>query len=295
MGTCSIRPKKWLFSRLVTGVWGLFKKKRKVVRKAQDRKAFQDQYTRAFVVDFPEDSSVDQLPRQQPAARFRSTPRSTNSPPILEPQTRYQSCISCPSTREAQPNWVPRPPRQRTPVAERIPARQGRRLFPDRSGLAGQPMPSRMNRYDWVREVDRGSVEAFRRVPLPQTGRRTGATPRRSATTAREGQRRPDIPISARRNFPHPECVPQPLRLIHRSPRPQQETTRPRASARGVALEERRPRNGIRIEERWPRPYPGIAQDGYFRHSAAGNRILEQTRQRPMKIVLEVRRPRWAV
>lgn len=293
---CSIRPKKCLSSRLTTRFLDLFKKKSKVVRKAQDRKAFQEQYTRAFVVDFPEDSSVDQLPpRQQPAVRVRPTPRRTNLPPTLEPQGRYQSCISRPSTREAQPNWVPRPPRQRTPVAERIPARQRRRLSPVRSSVAGQSMPSRMNRYDWAREVDRGSVEAFRRVPLPQTGRRTGATPRVSATTVREGQRRPGIPISARSNFAHPECVPQPLRVIHRSPRPQQETTRPRASARSVALEERRPRNGIRIEERWPQPCPRIAQDGYFRHSAAGNRILERTRQRPVKIVLEVRRPRWAV
>lgn len=286
MGRYSIRLKKWLPSRLAAGFWDLFKKKSKVVRKAQDRKAFQEQYTRAFLVDFPEGSSVNQLPRQQSAVRVRSTPRRTNSPPTLEPQIHCQSCISRPSTREAQPNRVPRHPRQRTPVTERMPASQRRRLTPDRSSVAGQPMHPSMNRYDWAREVDRGSVEAIRRVPLSQAGRRrTGVAPRMSATIVREGQRRHGIPISARRNFAHPECVPQPLRVIHRSP----ETTR------GVALDERRARNGIRIEDRWPQRCPRISQDGYFRHSAAGTRILERTQQRPLKIALEFHRRRWAV
>lgn len=296
MGMSSIRPKKWLSSFLTPNFLDLFKRRSKARRKAQDKRAFQEQYSRVFVVNFPEDSSVDELPRQRPAVRIRPTPRRTDLPFTLEPQGRYHSRIGRPGVPGIQQRQVPRPPRLRTPVAERVPARQERRVPPVRFAGTRQPVPPRMYRYDRPREIDRGSVDAFRRVPMPQANPRRSARPRAPATTTREEQRSFGIPVPARRKFSHPECVPEPLKVIRRSPRPQREASRPRAQARGTVLEERHPRKDIRIEERWPRPCPQITKDGRLLSSAAGNCVLEETRYRPVqvKILLETRSPRSA-
>lgn len=276
----SIRPRTCLADFL-----DLFNGRSKVTRRTRARRNSQGYRFRAFVVDPPEDSSVEDLPLQRPTARGRPFPRRVDPPSFFEPQRRDSSRIGRPSVPRYQQPRVPRPARERTPVTERVPARPGRRVSPVRSTVTREPMPRRIHRYRLTREVDHGGVGTFRPGPMPRMTRRSSAMPRTPVATFREDYPSYGIPIPARETFSYSARAPEPIRITCRSPR---------APARERGWEERyRPRN-VRFEERWPQDDPPIVEAGYLRSSTAGARIFERARARPGygNILLETRSPR---
>lgn len=285
MGIKFIRPRKWLSALFTVEFLDLFGAPNRPSRRTKGKKAFQERYTRLFVVDFPEDTCGHRRPRYRPAVRVHEIAPST-----VEASRLYGADCSRHSYSEPQQAQVNRAPRQRTPIIERVPTRQGRRVSLMRASGTRQSMPRRMYHHDWAREVDGASVHAFRRDPVPYTSPRRSTIPRGHATFPQEDGGRYGIPIPAQSSFPHAERVPESPRIIRRSPRLPQEPPRPRA--RGVRLEERSPYDGVRIEERWPRTRPEVSKAGRLGRSATGADVVEQTRERPVRILLEKRSPR---
>lgn len=288
MGMNPIRPRKWLSSLLHLEFLDVLKKRIKALRKNQDQmedqKPTRQQSSRIFVVDPPKESRTEKLPQRQSATRTHPVPREMDSPSTNEPQGSY-----APNQRShgdhlrdsgTQQPWAHRPCRERTPVMERVPLRPGRRTSPVQPVEVEvmHTMPPRERGFDWGREVDRRSMNAFRHAAMPQITR-----PEDIEDRAR--QRNSEIPVPAQGGFSRRRDAPEPSRIIHRSPRPLPTSSAPQTSG-GVAVEERNPL----IEERRPRPV--AVQQGRRQISVFSAHVLGQAQSRPTVEIVENRETR---
>lgn len=290
-----IRPRKCLSSLLTADFLDLFNGRNKVTRRTRTRRNRQGYRFRGFVVDRPEDSSVEELPPQKLFARRRPTPGGTDFASTFVSQGQYHPRIGRSGVPGHQQPRVARPTRERTPVTEPVPARRGRRVSPVRWGGTRETMPPKIHRYHLSQEVDRGGIDAFRPNRMPRTTRRSNAMPRSTGAFLGEGYPRYGIPIPARENFsPSSEHSPEPPRFICRIPRPYHERW-PRGPTPRSWFEDIYPRRNVRVEERWPRSDPPILKLGRSQSSTAGFRVLERARARPgaEHIMLEARIPRY--
>ncbi|KAI9036589.1 putative cyclin-dependent protein kinase complex component [Aspergillus affinis] len=182
------------------------------------------------------------------------------------PRSREQDHADSPS-REARPpqrSQAPRPPRERTPVVERVPQRRKEPQAPDRVvEVHNEPHISR--------DTEQGRRKGDRQVRFANT--------LDYEEDVRKGHQYPRTPMQPRQEH----SLPGRYRNVTRSTSPEGEflTGRPYIVTRTPRYERSRdvaPRPSISLETN--RPRPRIIQDGNRHVEEAGQRILAEARRR---------------
>lgn len=247
-----------------------FLKERKQRRQAQkEKKVDQGRSPRLFVVDPPDHIDSHPLPRRSTIKRTRSVLERMDKPFPSQQRPRQTRAEIHSRPLETEPIRPSRPPRVRTPITEREPPRQGRRVSPFPPVEVHQAYPSTERRPPTNRPSPE-RIQVVEHTSLPRATERQRTTLGNSRV-GREQRRHLATSVPAQRSRGSLRDLGRPV-VIHRSPRPP-----PRD--RDVAVEFRSPR--IDIEERWPR----VIRDGRSNLSSSANRVIREAQPRPAAAV----------
>lgn len=259
-----------LFSSLFrVDLLDLLKEKRKRRQVQKETKVDQDRAPRLFVVDPPDHLESHQPPRRPAIKRGRPTLERMDRPSKSRERTRHEPEETQSRPLEPEQIRAPRPPRVRTPIAEREPPRRGRRVSPFPPVEVHQANPPEQHRP----RPNRPSPEVVRVIEhasLPRPTERQRIT-LRNPRVGWEQCRHPATPVPPQRARGSLRSQPRPRVVIHRSPQ---------SPPRDTATEVRSPPR-VEIEER----RPGVIQIGRSNLSSSANRVIREAQPRQASAV----------